>query len=48
MIHELAKTAGAAMPLTSLVTELHRKLVGDGLGQRDTSEIIRLYRTGPW
>lgn len=48
MIHELAKTAGAAMPLTCLVTELHRKLVGDGLGQRDTSEIIRLYRTDPW
>lgn len=47
MIHDLAKAVGAPMPVTSLVTELHRKLVADGLGERDNSEIVRLYRTEP-
>lgn len=44
MIRELSKSVGAFMPVTSLVAELHRKLIADGLGERDTSEFIRLYR----
>lgn len=44
LIRELAREHGAAMPVTGLVTELHRKLVADGLGERDNAEMVRLYR----
>lgn len=44
MIHRLASTVGAPMPVTSLVAELHRKLVLDGCGEKDNSEIVQLYR----
>ena len=45
LIHGMAREHGAAMPVTALVTELHRKLVADGLGERDNAEMIRLYRS---
>jgi 3-hydroxyisobutyrate dehydrogenase-like beta-hydroxyacid dehydrogenase len=45
MIHDLARTTNAALPVTSIVTELFRKLVADGLSRRDISEVVRLYRT---
>jgi 3-hydroxyisobutyrate dehydrogenase-like beta-hydroxyacid dehydrogenase len=44
LIHNLGETVGLTMPLTSLVAELHRKLVAEGLGDRDNSAIVRLYR----
>jgi 3-hydroxyisobutyrate dehydrogenase-like beta-hydroxyacid dehydrogenase len=44
MISDLARASGAAMPLTSLVEELNRKLVLDGMADKDTSEMVRLYR----
>jgi 3-hydroxyisobutyrate dehydrogenase-like beta-hydroxyacid dehydrogenase len=45
MIHDLARATNAALPITSIVTELFRKLVADGLSRQDNSEVIRLYRT---
>jgi len=47
MIHDLARATNAALPITSIVTELFRKLVADGLSRMDNSEVIRLYRSGP-
>lgn len=44
MITELANAAGAQMPVTKLVAELHRRAVAQGLGDRDNSELVRLYR----
>jgi 3-hydroxyisobutyrate dehydrogenase-like beta-hydroxyacid dehydrogenase len=45
LIGELARAVGAPMPVTSLVAELHRKALADGLGERDNSELVRLYRS---
>ncbi len=39
-----AGATGAAMPVTSLVEQLHRKLVSDGLGDADNTEFVRMYR----
>ncbi len=44
MIADLARGTGAVMPVTSLVEQLHRKLVSDGLGDADNTEFVRLYR----
>jgi len=44
MIGDLAKRTGAVMPVTSLVEQLHRKLVSDGLGDADNTEFVRMYR----
>ncbi len=44
LIHDLAKSVSAPMPVTSVVTELNRKLVADGLGDRDNSELVRLFK----
>ena len=45
MISDLARTQGAPMPVTSLVEELHRKLILDGFGDKDNSEMVRMYRS---
>ena len=44
MIGDLARSVGAVMPVTSLVEQLHRKLIADGRGDSDNTEFVRLYR----
>ncbi len=44
LIHDLARDSGAPIPLTANVTELFRKMVADGLGDRDNSEMVNFYR----
>jgi len=44
LIHDLARQVGAPMPVTAGVTELFRKLVSDGLGERDNTELVNFYR----
>lgn len=44
MIHDLAETAGAVMPVTALVTQINRQLVLYGLADADNSTIVNLYR----
>jgi len=42
-VEELSRETGTAMPITKLVTELHRLLVAQGLGDADNAAMIRLY-----
>ena len=44
LIHDLARDAGAPMPVTAGVTELFRKMVADGWGDRDNTEMVTYYR----
>jgi 3-hydroxyisobutyrate dehydrogenase-like beta-hydroxyacid dehydrogenase len=44
LIHDLARHLGAPMPVTAGVTESFRKMIADGLGDRDNSEMINFYR----
>jgi 3-hydroxyisobutyrate dehydrogenase-like beta-hydroxyacid dehydrogenase len=44
MISDLARARGAPMPVTSLVEELNRKMVLDGMGDSDPAEMVRTYR----
>lgn len=44
LIHDLARHVGAPMPVTAGVTESFRKMVADGLGDRDNSEMVNFYR----
>jgi 3-hydroxyisobutyrate dehydrogenase-like beta-hydroxyacid dehydrogenase len=44
LIHDLARHVGAPMPVTAVVTESFRKMVADGLGDRDNTEMIGFYR----
>ena len=44
LIHDLARHVGAPMPVTAGVTELFRKMVADGLGERDNTELVNFYR----
>lgn len=44
LIHDLARDAGAPMPVTAGVTELFRKMVADGWGDRDNTEMVNCYR----
>ena len=44
LIHDLARRVGAPMPITAGVTELFRKMVADGLGDRDNTELVNFYR----
>ena len=44
LIHDLARHVGAPMPITAGVTESFRKMVADGLGDRDNCEMIKYYR----
>jgi len=45
LIHDLARQVGAPMPVTAGVTELFRKMVADGLGDRDNTELVNFYRS---
>jgi 3-hydroxyisobutyrate dehydrogenase len=44
LIHDLARGVGAPMPVTAGVTELFRKMVADGLGEHDNTELVNAYR----
>lgn len=44
LIHDLARHVGAPLPVTAGVTELFRKMVADGWGERDNTEMVNLYR----
>jgi 3-hydroxyisobutyrate dehydrogenase-like beta-hydroxyacid dehydrogenase len=47
LIHDLAREVGAPMPVTAGVTESFRKMVADGLGDRDNTELVNYYRPRP-
>ena len=44
LIHNLARDVGAPLPVTAGVTELFRRMIADGLGERDNTEIVNFYR----
>jgi len=44
LIHDLARHVGAPLPVTAGVTESFRKMVADGLGDRDNTELVNFYR----
>lgn len=44
MIGDLARGVDAQMPITELVTGIYRKMITDGLGDREISELVTLYR----
>lgn len=44
MIGDLAKVVDAQMPVTGLVTDIYQKMIADGLGEREISELVNLYR----
>jgi 3-hydroxyisobutyrate dehydrogenase-like beta-hydroxyacid dehydrogenase len=44
LIHDLARHVGAPLPITAAVTELFRKMVADGWGDRDNTEMVNFYR----
>jgi 3-hydroxyisobutyrate dehydrogenase-like beta-hydroxyacid dehydrogenase len=44
LIHDLSRQVGAPMPVTAGVTELFRKMVADGLGDRDNTELVDFFR----
>lgn len=44
LIHDLARDVGAPLPVTAGVTELFRKMVADGWGERDNTEMVNFYR----
>ena len=44
LIHDLARHVGAPMPVTAGVTESFRKMVADGFGDRDNTELVKFYR----
>ena len=44
LIHDLACHVGAPMPVTAGVTESFRKMVADGWGDRDNTEMVNFYR----
>ena len=44
LIHDLARDVAAPLPVTATVTELFRKMVADGWGERDNTEMVNFYR----
>lgn len=44
LIHDLARSVHAPIPLTAHVTELFRKQVADGLGDHDNTELVNAFR----
>jgi 3-hydroxyisobutyrate dehydrogenase-like beta-hydroxyacid dehydrogenase len=44
LIHDLARQVGAPLPVTAGVTESYRQMVADGLGDRDNSELVNVFR----
>jgi 3-hydroxyisobutyrate dehydrogenase-like beta-hydroxyacid dehydrogenase len=47
LIHDLARSVNAWLPVTAGVTELFRKQVADGLGDRDNTELVNHFRSKP-
>lgn len=47
LIHDLARSVHAPIPLTAHVTKLFRKQVADGLGDRDNTELVNAFRARP-
>ncbi|MBX9715022.1 MAG: NAD(P)-dependent oxidoreductase, partial [Burkholderiaceae bacterium] len=47
LIHDLARSVHAPIPLTAHVTELFRKQVADGLGDHDNTELVNAFRGRP-
>ena len=47
LIHDLARAVGATMPITAGITELFRKQVADGNGDRDNTELVDYFRGKP-
>ena len=47
LIHDLSRNVGAALPITAGVTELFRKQVADGYGDRDNTELVDYFRSRP-
>lgn len=45
LIHDLARNVNASLPVTAGVTELFRKQVADGLGDRDNTELVNHFRS---
>ncbi len=45
LIHDLARHVGAPLPVTAGVAESFRKMVADGLGDRDNTEMVNVYRS---
>jgi 2-hydroxy-3-oxopropionate reductase len=44
LIHDLARDVGAPLPVTAGVSELFRRMVADGWGERDNTEMVNFYR----
>jgi len=44
MIRDLAKKAGATTPVVDVTADLHRRMIEDGFGDRDMSELVTPYR----
>ena len=44
LIHDLARAHDAPMPVTATVAELYRRMVAEGLADRDNSEMVRFFR----
>lgn len=47
LIHDLARSVNASLPVTAGVTELIRKRVADGYGDRDNTELVDYFRSKP-
>jgi len=44
MIHDFADRVGAAMPITGLVTEIHRQLCANGWGASDNAALMQFFK----
>ncbi len=44
MIHALAHAVDVALPVTATVAERYHTMIENGYGDRDSSELVRLYR----
>ncbi len=44
MIHALAHAVDVALPVTATVADRYRTMIENGCGDRDSSELVRLYR----
>jgi 3-hydroxyisobutyrate dehydrogenase-like beta-hydroxyacid dehydrogenase len=44
MIADLAKKVDTRMPMTEHTSEIYQKMISNGMGDREISELVRLYR----
>ena len=44
MIRDLATAVGAKTPVVDVTADLHRRMIEDGLGDKDMSELVTPYR----